>query len=625
MRMNIWRNWTGRAALMAAAALVAVTVACGGEEAAAPAPAQPKAPDLPALPAAAATARPASTAAPVATATRSAAPAVAATATPAVRPGPSGLLTVALPSVGAPIFVNSQAAYPRNLYRNEWGICESLATVDRKDPTQVVGLVAESWSISPDGKEMTFKVRKGIKFHGSSDEVTATDVAFSYNEAGADNKDSIAGGGAALFTTWNPWSAVDANTVKAPFDSPETDPFAWQFINGAGGSSHCVLSKKIYDTVGKEKAVTNMTATGPFAVKEWTAGNRLTAEAVKDHWRIVPGFQTLTILEVPEEATRTAMIKSGQADIAQLSLKTVKTVVSGNITSNDSLRQFNTAAAFMGGNYWYDPATDKLRGEAVQARPGFNPDAQHPWIGNPRDPAQHERARKVRLAMAMAIDRKTANDAILGGLGRVAYIPGIPLDSPDWDNKWNVPFDIVAAKALLKDAGYPNGFEFNFWIPSDFPSVDVELSQAVAAMWENIGLKPKIQLLAYTAGRPNLMEKKQNEPWMWFMGGDGVRYNNAHLTSARYINHAGWNGGVEIPALGDYYNRWLNAQKGTRAEQVAIYRERSDWLREWMPFVAVADMPGLFVQNNSKVKGWVMYPKIEPGAPNSFELAEPVR
>lgn len=613
--------------LLAVAALAAT--ACGGSEETATAPPS-KATHAPAQPAPAATAQLAATVVQptaVATATRAPAPAILAptTAPSASRKAPTGTLTVALPSVGAPIFVNSLAAYPRNLYRNEWGICEALATVDRKDPSQVVGLVSESWAVSPDGKEMTFKIRKGIKFHGNNGEVTADDVAFSFNEAGVDNKDSIAGGGAALLTTWNTWKAVDANTVVAPFDSPESNPFTWQFINGAAGSSHCVLSKKVYDTAGKEKAVTAMIATGPFEAKEWTAGNKLVAEAVPNHWRIVPGFNRLTILEVPEEATRTAMLKSSQADIAQLSLKTVKTTVGSNLVANDSLRSFNTAAAFMGGNYWYDPAVDKIRGEPVQARPGFAPDDAHPWIGNPKDPVRHERAKKVRQAMAFAIDRKTANDAILGGLGRVAYIPGIPLDAPDWDNKWNVPFDPDRAKALLKEAGYPNGFEFNFWIPSDFPNVDVELAQAVASMWENIGLRPKIVLLAYTAGRPDLLEKKQNAPWMWFMGGDAVGYNNAHLQSARYINHAGWNGAVEIPELGDFYNRWLNAQKGTRAEQVAIFKERSNWLREWMPFVSVADMPALFVQNTSRVKNWVMYPKIEPGAPNSFEVAEPAQ
>ncbi|MBI4219000.1 MAG: ABC transporter substrate-binding protein [Chloroflexi bacterium] len=624
MRPYLVASFT-RILLLATGSAIALALACGGGEAPtatkAPAPTQPPAVQ-PTTPPATPTAAPT----PVPTPTRAPAPTVAPTATTAPRPtGPTGSLTVALPSVGAPIFVNSQAPYPRNLYRNEWGICESLATVDRKDPAKVVGLVGESWAISTDGKEMTFNIRKGIKFHGNNGEVTAEDVAFSWNEAGVTNKETLTGGGAQLTTTWNEWKATGPLTVIAPFDTPESDPFTWGFINGATASGHCVLSKKVYDTVGKDKAVTAMTATGPFEAKEWTAGNKLVAEAVVGHWRITPGFKTLTILEVPEEATRSAMMKSAQADIAQLSLKTVKTIVGADLKANDTLQSFNTAAAFMGGNYWYDPAVHTIKGEPVRVRPGFMPDDQHPWIGNPKDAARHERAKKVRQAMAHAIDRKTANDTILGGLGRVAYIPGIPSDSADWDSKWNVEFSPDKAKALLKEAGYPNGFEFNFWIPSDFPNVDVELSQAVAAMWENIGLKPKIVLLAYTAGRPNLMEKKQNEPWMWFMAGDGVRYNNAHLTSARYINHEGWNGAVEIPEIGDFYNRWLNSLKGPREQQVAIYKERSVWLREWMPFVAVADMPALFVVNSKKVKNWVMYPKIEPGAPNSFEVAEPVQ
>ncbi|MBI4305550.1 MAG: hypothetical protein HY678_04450, partial [Chloroflexi bacterium] len=136
-----------RLVLLATGSVITLALACGGGEEAtqAPAPTQPPVQVQPTAPPATPTTAPT----PVPTPTRAPAPTVAPTATTAPRPtGPTGSLTVALPSVGAPIFVNSQAPYPRNLYRNEWGICESLATVDRKDPTKVVGLIADSWVIS---------------------------------------------------------------------------------------------------------------------------------------------------------------------------------------------------------------------------------------------------------------------------------------------------------------------------------------------------------------------------------------------------------------------------------------------------------------------------------------------
>lgn len=606
-------------ALMAFGAITLV-IACGGDAAPAATATSPAVQPTQPPP----TVAPTTVPTPVPTPTRAPAPTVAPTATAIPRKQPTGTLTAALPSVGAPLFLNSLAVFPRNLMRLEWGICEPLASVDRADPTLVVPVVAKSWEISPDGSTLVFRLNKGVKFHKGWGEVTAADVVWSYNEGGADNPASIAGGGAQLYTSYNPWEARGDDLVLAPFDKPQTDPFQWQFIEGGSGSGHCILSKKVFDAVGKDKMVTTPIGTGPWEVDEWTAGVKLQARAVADHWRIIPGFQTLVLLEVPEEQTRVAMIKSGQADISETALKSVKDLKAAGMVENNTLRNFFTAAVFMGGNYWYDPKVHVFQGAPVLARPGFLPDDAHPWIGNPNDSVRHERAKKVRQAMAHAIDRKTINGTILGGLGNVAYVPGIPLGAPDWNDKWTVAFDPALSKKLLTEAGYPNGFSFDFWIPSDFANVDIEVAQAVAAMWGNVGIKANQKLLAYTAGRPKLLTKEHDTPWMWFMIGDSINYDNGHLRSARYLSAAGWNGGVEIPALDDYINR-RDLAAPDRAKQVLIFKERQDWLREWMPFASVADIPKLWVVNPKKVKNWQMYAKGEPGIPNSFETADPVR
>jgi len=598
--------------------IAAFAVACGSDDEAAATVAP-----------AAATSAPAPTAAPVATIvptpTVASAPTAVVATIAAPQTGPTGTLTVALPSVGAPIFVNSLAPYPRGAFRNDWGICESLAGVETADATRVVGQLAESWEVSADASQMTFNLRQGVQFHKGAGEVTAEDVVFSYNNAGADNAESTAGGGAALLSTWDAWQVgPDKYTVVAPFDTPEALPTRWGFINGGESGSQCVLSKTIYDTVGEEEAVTTMVATGPWDAQVWTAGVELKADAVVDHWRITPGFAKLHILEVPEEQTRLAMIRSGQADIIEASLKNVKPLVNEGFEANDTLRNFYHAAVFMGGNFWYDPAVHTFEGTAVNLRPGFKPDAEHPWIGNPRDPAQHESARKVRLAMSMAIDRDAIAETILGGLAPVSYQPGIPTTVSEWDDKWNIPFDPAGAKALLAEAGYPDGFTFDFWIPNDFPNVDVEVAEAIAAMWDNIGIETARETIAYTAGRPNLMTKEQDRPWMWFMVGDGINYASAHLRTATYNSHdVGWNGGVEIPELASFQNRW-ESLTGDRDAQLEIWYERADWLREWNPFITIADIPKLWVTDPKTVTGWEMFAHVEPGTVNSLEVIQPV-
>ena len=607
--------------LLGAMACVAVVVACGGEDAeptSAPVVQQPTSTSAPAP-----TAKPAATIVP--TPTVKAAPTAVQATVAAPTAGPSGKLTLALPSVGSPIFVNSLAPYPRGIFRADWGMCESLATVDVDDATTVVAQLAESWVISPDQSKMTFKIRKGIQFHKGNGEMTAKDVVFSYNNAGADNPESTAGGGATLLTTWDAWYVEDDYTVVAPFDTPEPLAVRWGWIHGGESSGHCILSKDVYDRVGEEAAVTTLVATGPWDPQVWTAGVELKANAVVDHWRVTPGFAQLHMLEVPEEQVRVAMLRTGQADIIEAALKSVKSLVDEGFEANATLRNFYHAAVFMGGNFWYDPAVHTFEGEAVNIRPGFKPDDEHPWIGDPTDPVRHERARKVRVAMSMALDRAAISETILGGLAPISYIPGIPITVPEWDDRWEIPFDPEGAKALLAEAGYADGFEFDFWIPNDFPNVDVEVAQAIAAMWENIGIRAKQNTIAYTAGRPNLMTKEQDSPWMWFMVGDGINYASAHIRTATYNAHGvGWNGAVEIPELASFQNRW-ESLAGDRDAQIEVFSERADWLKEWMPFITVADVPKLWVTNPETVTGWKMFPHVEPGTVNNLETAQPVK
>lgn len=628
---------------------LAAVVACGGDDEPAvqqPGSQQQPAPAAPAQPAAtaasgaaaapAATARPAQSGAAAApamaaativpTSTVQIAPtAVQATAAPVKVGGPSGKLTLALPSVGSPVFVNGLAPFPRGIFRTDWGMCETLAAVDVDDATIVVAQLAESWVVAPDQSKMTFNLREGVQFHKGNGEMTAEDVAFSYNNAGVDNPESTAGGGASLLQTWDPWFADGKYTVVAPFDTPEPLPERWGFIHGGTNSGHCILSKTIYDTVGEEAAVTTLVGTGPWDAQTWTAGVEIKANAVEDHWRATPGFAEMHMIEVPEEQTRVAMMRTGQADIVEAALKSITALEAQGFKANATLRNFYHAGVFIGGNYWYDPLVHTFQGEPVNTRAGFKPDDDHPWIGDPTDPVRHERARKVRVAMSMAIDREAISDTILGGLAPPSYIPGIPTAAPDWDDKWTVPFDPEGAKALLAEAGYADGFEFDFWIPNDFPNVDVEVAQAIAAAWGNIGIQANQNAIAYTAGRPNLMTKEQDAPWMWLLIGDGINYNSGHIRTATYNSHGvGWNGAVEIPDLASYQNRW-EALTGDRAAQIEVFKERADWLREWMPFITVADVPKLWVTNPDTVTGWKMYPKSEPGTVNNLQTAQPVK
>lgn len=108
------------------------------------------------------------------------------------------------------------------------------------------------------------------------------------------------------------------------------------------------------------------------------------------------------------------------------------------------------------------------------------------------------------------------------------------------------------------------------------------------------------------------------------MVGDGINYASAHVRTATYLSHGtGWNGAVEIPELESFQNRWA-ANSGDREAQLEVWRERADWLREWMPFITIADIPKLWVTDPDTVTDWKMFPHVEPGTVNNLETAQPV-
>jgi ABC-type transport system substrate-binding protein len=136
-------------------------------------------------------------------------------------------------------------------------------------------------------------------------------------------------------------------------------------------------------------------------------------------------------------------------------------------------------------------------------RPSWDPDL--PWVSASADVNSEEwdRARKVRLAMAIAIDKQTIVDTLLQGIGK-------PLAAWGWEaNTHRLPDDMQEreynpekARQLLAEAGYPDGFEITLTpdirgIPSE-----VEACEAVAVMWEEIGIRTRVNRVPYATVAP---------------------------------------------------------------------------------------------------------------------------
>src|SRR5438067_4628714 len=166
--------------------------------------------------------------------------------------------------------------------------------------------LAESWTVSPDGLAYEFVLRRGVTFH-NGDPVTAEDVKFSmerYRGAGSGPfKARIAS-----------IDVIDPHRIRFRFKQPWPDflTFYGTPATGAGW----VVPKKYVEKVGDDGIKKAPIGAGPYKFVSFTAGVELVLEAYEPYWRKSPSVKRLVFKAVPEEVTRLAMLKRGEADIA---------------------------------------------------------------------------------------------------------------------------------------------------------------------------------------------------------------------------------------------------------------------------------------------------------------------
>jgi len=583
--------------ILLAAALV-VVVACGGdEEEATQAPVATKAP--------AATTAPEATKAPVATATsKPAAP----TSTPEpVATGPSGTLTAAIVNV---YYMNSSPRYcPACSVTARTGTVETLLEAVRDDSGQItIGpLLATDWEQSPDGTSWTkFTLRDDVEFHQGYGKMTAKDVAFSWNDPNPTiEPDSIHDTGGDLANILINVDVIDDQTVQfnwKVFNGATMLQYVTNFIEGIG-----IFSKDFFDEVGADAMKETLIGTGPFEMAEWTQHKGAFVTAVEDHWRKVPFVEKVDILEVTEATVRKAMLETGEAQISEVDLKDWPDLFEDGYSKAPESFWGDTSYT-AAGNYWQTSSSSGDNAEFTSDQPGdllYKPvlDTDKPWIGDPADADSMERSKKVRHALAMAIDRDALLSAITQGLGRPAYAPGWDVNHPLYKSEWEIPYDPEAAVALLEEAGYADGFEIEWW-----SGPNAELHEAIGAMWlKELNVVSTFDRQNYSSFRPSLVNRTNTK--IFFSGG------NAHLPptwpqdlSATALSRpGGYCRGIEIPKFEETYLAMSKELDETKLGEMV--QSMYDWNSEWMVWTTVYQVPNAVLYDPKQIESWKMVPE----------------
>ena len=579
--------------VMAIAALLAAACASAPEEA--PAPAAAPATQAPAPAAAAPTAAPAPTTPPAAQAA----------------PSGGGTLKVAMRTLGNAQGLPSQASGGTgDTIPGLIGLMESLTERKAQDLLFYPHL-AESYDVATDLSKITVNLRQGVQFHHDWGEMTADDVKWSFGDAGVENEESVFGNVGYLHEYQDPHVVVDSHTVEFPLRSFTSE------YEGAIIGLVFVYSKKSIDDMGRDWAFQNPIGTGPFQMESWTANDEFVGSTFMDYWDTTASFDGISVKEIPEDSTRVALIKTDAVHIIDpVPFSFLPDLLESGMEANSDNQGGATQAITYSGNFWmfeYPEGDNKGRdGQPVTPRPGFEPDDEHPWIGDPNDPARMESARLVRHALSMAIDRDLIVEEVLLGNGFPEYVNFYSSSLPEHPDHWVIPYDPDGAAAMLAEAGYPvDDFpSFQIYV-QQLPNVNFEVFDAVATMWINLGLDVTVDSTAYQAFRPRLVDREWNgltSCCAWPGCGGPLLLMDQPRLAAREgstIGEGDWNPGFEALEVMTYVNE-VEANPLDKEARVAANLKEGEFLYHWMLSTGVVHADNPVWVNPKFVEGWQM-------------------
>ena len=509
---------------------------------------------------------PTSTTIPTSVPAATAAPAATATQRPVSPSGPTGKVTVALSGVGPDNYELYQLAWPWNDRNQFIGIYDTLFYDDRS-PSATALLqpsVASDWQFTNDALIIT--IRDDVAWHDSQyGMLTVEDVLWSLERGSAEG--TLWTRAEALTTNYKvpEISQTGPNEITMPWNQRD---LRWRTVP----RDMTLQSKKMFDDIGAERMNLEPMGSGPYRVTSHQSDDHINLEAVNNHWRETPYVQFMDILDVPEETVRVAMLGSGQADIIQMGLPSV-----------DAVKAVDGAELFVG------PATGLQGAQIVPTGQYYQtedkdgnptdrtPLIELPWVGD-----NQADGLKVRRAMAMAIDREGIAATVLGGLGVPHYLWNLGPTHPRWTDQmqedWGIDYDPEAAKALLAEAGYADGFEFNYLIPSGLSSTLEQVCQSMIPMFQAIGLEPKVDTSAYGSVRPKMLARTMDMVWCWLESGWNVDPDPLY----RFSTNAVWNPGIEYSEPMGYESRILGAPTSDDAWEIII-GEWLPWFNENLP------------------------------------------
>ena len=364
--------------------------------------------------------------------------------------------------------------------------------------------MAESWDISPDGKVITFHIRKGIKWQDGAP-FTSADVLFTYKTL-KDPKVATP-----YSDTLGPLASVEAPddyTVKVTYKEPFAPALeAW----GMGIIPKHLLEGKDINT---DEFNRHPIGTGPYKFEQWVTGDRVIQTAFDGYFKGRPKIDKIVTRVIPEQSTRFLELQARGIDFMTLS----PLQYSRQTENADFKEHFN--------KYRY-------------------PDFVYTYMGyNLLD--ERFKDKRVRQAISCAIDQKSIIDGVLLGLGRPCTGPFPPLSWAYNPNVKPCAYDPAKAKALLAEAGWKDtnsdgilekdGKPFSFTILTNQGNDERrKTGEIIQQDLKKIGIDVKLNTLEWQALLHDFIDKKKFEAIIlgWSLTPDPDAYDIWHSSKTK--------------------------------------------------------------------------------------------
>jgi ABC-type transport system substrate-binding protein len=466
---------------------------------------------------------------------------------------------------------------------------ETLLEVDAKTG-EFIPRLAEKWQASPDLKEWTFWLRKGVQFHNGFGEFTAKDVVHAHSFM---LRQEATSGTAPLWRMAEEVKVVDDYQIVFRMKNP----FAiMPYIASRAGELR-IVSKTQWDKEGAEGFDKRPAGTGSYRYLERKPGLSIAYERVENHWGgEKPEFKQLEIRLVPEETTRLAMLLGGEAHIVDLPRELQKEALNRGMKIFSSSQPVDWMTVYLGGQY-YTPGDPKFQ-------------ANVPWTN-----------KKVRQALNMAVNRQELLATIFAGKATPVYVTGWLPISEGWNPEWVTRFDQLygynptKARELLKEAGYAPGKLqlkiLGFTNPGE--SEGPQVAEALGIYFKEVGIDATIEILDWANVRdmfrsksiqcciwPNIISWRPVEDWI------RVSYYS------KSTNHH-----FEDEFIDKHY--LALTQTVNPAERQRLTRTIGDHLFEEFPDIPLFWFYNEVVANPKAVADWT-YPGLGAGRSTHFHL-----